>query len=778
MVMMSAVAGDVSRCRMRQLLKQVLRREKNVFSPVRVHRCLFHLKCSDKQQSQSQEDQQQVPKKDDQQMEKIRNIGIMAHIDAGKTTTTERMLYYSGLTHSVGEVHDGDTVMDFMEQERARGITINSAAITFPWKKHRLNLVDTPGHIDFTMEVERSLSVLDGAVAIFDASAGVEAQSLTVWRQADRYQVPRLCYLNKMDKPAADLSMCLTSIKDKLYTTPLVLQQPIGQGKGFTGVIDLIHMRRMVWNQNKRGDYGKSYQITNLLQENEKDLWEQAFLARCELTDTLADLDNTLAEYVLEKESIENIPPLLLEEAVRRATINQEAVPLLMGSSYKNTGVQPLMDAIIRYLPSPSERTNDTVSLYAPHLCAMAFKIIHDNQRGGVLTFIRIYSGQLEQGQRLYNINQEQGERVGRIMIAYADDLKEVSSVQAGNIVVVTGLKLTGTGDTLVGSQSIANSVMKKKSKETGERQTPILLGAQVPEPVFFCSVEAPSMSQQKALEEALVRLQREDPSLRVTVDQDTGQTVLSGMGELHLDIIRDRIWKEYKVEAELGPLQVAYRETSQTACTHTLDINKTIGDRKQQIKITLSIEPKRDEKFKSVNLAISKDTQENLCAVRHYHLAAINQGISAGLRSGPILGFPVVDVKVWLHWLEIGRGTSETMVSAAAAQCLHQLLQKSNAQLLEPFMQLEIITEEETTPSVLADISRRRGNVLQVAQRQDMKVIQVECPLAELVGYSTTLRTITSGTGFFSMELSDYRPMSLYDQALAIESITGFAPS
>ncbi|KAK7074553.1 G elongation factor, mitochondrial 2 [Halocaridina rubra] len=716
------------------------------------------------------------PAKDDlKHLNKIRNIGIMAHIDAGKTTTTERMLYYSGIIRTVGEVHDGDTVMDYMEQERNRGITITSAAITFPWADHRINLVDTPGHVDFTIEVERALRVLDGAVAIFDASAGVEAQSLTVWRQANSYEVPRICYLNKMDKPAASLAMCLDSIREKLHATPLVLQLPFIQGKTFTGVVDLLEMQKLKWNTQSSGrDYGRKY--AKIPMDADDDMWDQAFLARCELTDKLADLDLDLAEFVLENESIENVPSLKLKEAIRRVTLRQYAVPILLGSSYKNVGVQPLMDAVISYLPSPLENVHETVQLYAPHLCAMAFKIIHDKKRGGMLTFLRIYSGHLEQGQRIFNLNSNLTEKIGRVMIAFADEFKEVTEIKAGNIVVVTGLKITRTGDTLIASQSLTNSVQRKLDAKK-ENEAPMLMGMQIPDPVFFCSVEAPSLSQTKLLEEALDQLQKEDPSLRVTSDQETGQTVLSGMGELHLEIIRDRIFKEHKVDAYLGPLQVAYRETTVQACTHTLEINKVIGDVSQEVKITLSVEPKRDHKAKSVVFAKSKDSIENLNAIRKYQLAAVNRGITSALTSGPILGFQVVDVKIFLHWLEVGRRTSETMIAAAAAQCIHQLLQKANCQLLEPYMELEIITDESNSSVVLGDITRRRGNVLQIAQRQDMKVIIVECPLSELVGYSTALRTITSGTAVFSMELSSYKIMSSLDQAAAIESVTGFSP-
>ncbi|XP_068241002.1 ribosome-releasing factor 2, mitochondrial [Palaemon carinicauda] len=712
------------------------------------------------------------PVKDDlEHLHKIRNIGIMAHIDAGKTTTTERMLYYSGIIRTIGEVHDGDTVMDYMEQERNRGITITSAAITFPWHGHRINLVDTPGHVDFTMEVERALRVLDGAVAIFDASAGVEAQSITVWRQANSYQVPRLCYLNKMDKPNANLSLCLDSISEKLHASPLLLQLPVVQGNTFCGVIDLLTMKKLIWNSQKSKDYGRNF-ITQTLTADD-DIWDQAFLARCELTDKLTDLDLDLAEYVLEKESIENVPTELLMKAIRKVTLKQDAVPVLLGSSYKNMGVQPLLDAVVDYLPSPVDIIHETVKLYSPSLCAMAFKIIHDKQRGGMLTFLRIYSGHLEQGQRIFNMNNEITEKIGRVMIAFADEFKEVASIKSGNIVVVTGLKGTRTGDTLVASQSLAKSVQKASLKSKTE--VPLLMGLQIPDPVFFCSIEAPSLSQSKHLEEALDQLQKEDPSLKVTTDEDTGQIVLSGMGELHLDIIRDRILKEYKIDAELGPLQVAYKETCRISSVHTCDINKTIGDANQIVKITLSIEPEVNFIHKSVVLSRKKENQENLDSVKRHIMKAVNHGVNSALSSGPVLGFPVVDIKVCLHWLEIGHKTSETMVSAAAAQCVHQLLQKSNCQLLEPFMELEIIADESTLSAVLADITRRRGNIIRISQRQESKVINAECPLAELVGYSTALRTITSGTAVFSMELSSYKLMSAHDQSVAIERVTGF---
>ncbi|KAK8383669.1 hypothetical protein O3P69_015843 [Scylla paramamosain] len=710
-----------------------------------------------------------------QSLDHIRNIGIMAHIDAGKTTTTERMLFYGGVTRTLGEVHHGDTVMDYLDQERERGITITSAAITLPWADHRINLVDTPGHVDFTMEVERSLRVLDGAVAILDASAGVEAQTLTVWRQADRYRVPRFIYLNKMDKPAASVSLCLSSIRDKLHVLPLLLHLPLGQGKLFRGLVDLVTLQRLEWDLSS-SDRGRQYLQRALTPEEE--VWDEAQLARCELIDKLADLDTPLAEYVLEQESLENVPAPLMREAVRRVTLSQEAVPVLVGSSYKNVGVQPMMNAVVDFLPSPRDATQPpALSLYTPNLCALAFKIVHDKQRGGILTYLRVYSGCLEKGQRVYNVNGSRSEKLGQVLIAYADHYKEVASVEAGNIVVVTGLKGTNTGDTLVASQAVASAAKKKLAATGDEDTTPTLLGVEVPDPVFFCSVEAPSTSQQKALEMALVQLEREDPSLHVTQDEETGQTVLSGMGELHLEIIRDRIHKEHKVDAELGPLQVAYRETCGVPATHTLQVDKMIGDSRQQVKIVLSISPSQDHKFKSVSFEYSADNQENLQSLRRYHLSAINRGVSSGLRSGPVLGCPVVDVKVGLHWFEVRPGTSETMVAAAAAQCLQQVLAEGGCQLMEPIMVLEIVAEEDHTSTLLADLSRRRANVLHISHRHNMRVLLVECPLAELLGYSTAIRTLSSGTASFSMELSHYKLVNASQQAAVIEAVTGFQP-
>ncbi|KAB7495614.1 Ribosome-releasing factor 2, mitochondrial [Armadillidium nasatum] len=625
-----------------------------------------------------------------------RNIGIIAHIDAGKTTTTERMLYYSGRTSTVGEVHDGNTVTDYMDQERERGITITSAAISFPWKQHVFNLIDTPGHIDFTIEVERSLRVIDGAVAIFDASAGVEAQSLTVWLQADGYSLPRLCFLNKMDKTSADLNMCLESIHRKLNTKTLLLQHPLGVGKQFH-------------------DEGKNYFSTPLTEEYNKSLWEECIHKRSTLIEDLADVDNEVAEVVLEKESTHLVPPDVLSRALKRVTLQKLAVPVFVGSAYKNIGVQPLMDAICKYLPSPSEKVFPGVELYGSSLCAVAFKIIHHKQKG-LMTFIRVYSGTLLPGKRIFNASQNKNEKITNIYFPFADDYEQVSAA------------------------------------------------------------EAPSLSQQKTLDFALQQLLKEDPSLKLKYEEESGQNILAGMGELHLSIIKDRICKEYKVEAELGPLIISYRESLQEKLQHTINTNKTIGDVKNEVNVTLSLEPSDGYVFKGVEMAYTKENLDNLQSIRRHYMEALNRGIKSALVSGPLLRFPVINVKPKLHWLEVGRKTAETFVAAVAFQCIAEILKKGETYLLEPIMKVEVVVPEEKYSKVLADLSKRRADITSVEDRYDIKVIYAICPLAELVGFSSSIRAASSGLANFSLEFMFHRRMTEQECARTIASFSGFS--
>ncbi|XP_011541993.1 ribosome-releasing factor 2, mitochondrial isoform X3 [Homo sapiens] len=461
---------------------------------------------------------------------KIRNIGIMAHIDAGKTTTTERILYYSGYTRSLGDVDDGDTVTDFMAQERERGITIQSAAVTFDWKGYRVNLIDTPGHVDFTLEVERCLRVLDGAVAVFDASAGVEAQTLTVWRQADKHNIPRICFLNKMDKTGASFKYAVESIREKLKAKPLLLQLPIGEAKTFKGVVDVVMKEKLLWNCNSND--GKDFERKPLLEMNDPELLKETTEARNALIEQVADLDDEFADLVLEEfsENFDLLPAEKLQTAIHRVTLAQTAVPVLCGSALKNKGIQPLLDAVTMYLPSPEERNYEFLQWYKDDLCALAFKVLHDKQRGP-LVFMRIYSGTIKPQLAIHNINGNCTERISRLLLPFADQHVEIPSLTAGNIALTVGLKHTATGDTIVSSKSSALAAARraeregeKKHRQNNEAERLLLAGVEIPEPVFFCTIEPPSLSKQPDLEHALKCLQREDPSLKVRLDPDSGQ--------------------------------------------------------------------------------------------------------------------------------------------------------------------------------------------------------------------------------------------------------------
>ncbi|XP_006823391.1 ribosome-releasing factor 2, mitochondrial-like [Saccoglossus kowalevskii] len=732
---------------------------------------------------------------------KTRNIGIMAHIDAGKTTTTERMLYYSGFSRHLGDVDSGDTVMDYMAQERNRGITITSAAITFHWNNNRINLVDTPGHVDFTVEVERSLRVLDGAVAVFDASKGVQAQSLTVWRQADHYRIPRIAYLNKMDKFGADFEYSVNSIEEKLKVVPLLLQIPLGQHNTFSGVVDLITMETLTWSSKDHSDDGSKFERRALDKSLDKDLYDNALNMRENLIEQLGDLDDKMAELVLNAvdEDVSNISTEEIYSAVRRATLNLKAVPLLCGSALKNKAVQPLMDAINLYLPSPNECTHEFVQYYGKELCALAFKTITDRHRGA-LTFLRIYSGSIKSGAKLYNANRDVMEPVTRLLMAYADDFKEVPLITSGNIAVVMGFKETITGDTIVSSKSVLEAAKRARQRQLKEEgkldakevkemrkhkhnkhkrkhkelssDVPVLAGLEVPEPVFFCTIEAPSISQQKELDNALLCLMREDPSLQTRTDEDTGQTVLLGMGELHLDIIRDRIQNEYGIEAELGPLQVSYRETITKPSEEQITLDRTIGSKHHNVTVTLKVSPNPGSGVLE-HVMVSLDHPEQ--SYGSEMIEAVQTGVLSACTQGPLVGFPVLDIDVELHSLDVAAGTSSAMVSACASQCLHKALQSHGTRLLEPMMYLEVTTDEERLHSVLGDLSKRRAHVQDVQNRLDSRLVIAQTPLAKMMGYTTALRTLTSGTATCSLHLSHYELMSTQEQLKVVNKLGGF---
>uniref|UniRef100_A0A3Q2QDY2 Ribosome-releasing factor 2, mitochondrial n=1 Tax=Fundulus heteroclitus TaxID=8078 RepID=A0A3Q2QDY2_FUNHE len=705
---------------------------------------------------------------------KIRNIGIMAHIDAGKTTTTERMLYYSGYTRALGDVDDGDTVTDFMAQERERGITIQSAAVTFDWKTHRINLIDTPGHVDFTLEVERALRVLDGAVAVFDASAGVEAQTLTVWRQAEKHHIPCVCFLNKMDKPAADLSFSIESIRLKLKANPVLLQIPIGSGKNFTGVVDLLTNQKLTWELTLTRDDGRTFEVKSLGQCEDRELLQAASEARTALIEQVADLDDQFAELVLTdfSDNFDAVPADKLQEAVRRVTLARKGVPVLCGSSLKNKGVQPLLDAITAYLPAPNERHHDLVRWYKDDLCALAFKVLHDKQRGP-LVFLRIYSGTLKPQTAVHNINRNSTERMSRLLVPFADQHVEIPSMSAGNIALTVGLKQTVTGDTIVSSKASAAAAARRAQndsgtgKKRGEHADIVLSGVEVPDPVFFCTVEPPTMAKQADLENALKCLQREDPSLKVRADPDSGQTILCGMGELHIEIIHDRIRREYGIETHLGPLQVAYRETvlQEVSTADTLD--RTMGDRRHVASVSLTVRPAD----MSCDVAFTKELKEQ---IQPEMREAVENGVQSSYLQGPLLGYPVQGVSTLIHGISVEPGTSPAMVSACVSRCMLKALRLAGGQLLEPVMSLEVTVGEEHLGSVLGDLAQRRGTVRDIQSRHDNNVLLATVPLAEMMGYSTVLRTVTSGNATFSMELDAYQAMNPQAQSALLRRMSG----
>ncbi|KAF7662189.1 hypothetical protein LDENG_00243570 [Lucifuga dentata] len=711
---------------------------------------------------------------------KIRNIGIMAHIDAGKTTTTERMLYYSGYTRALGDVDDGDTVTDFMIQERERGITIQSAAVTFDWKNHRINLIDTPGHVDFTLEVERALRVLDGAVAVFDASAGVEAQTLTVWRQAEKHHVPCVCFLNKMDKPAANLDFSIESIRKKLKANPVLLQIPVGTGKDFTGVVDLLTNQKLLWKTKSIGDDGRVFETKQLCQSDNPELLQEAKDARVALIEQVADLDDEFAELLLTDfaDNFDAVPSSKLQEAVRRVTLARKGVPVLCGSSLRNKGVQPLLDAITAYLPSPSERHHDLVRWYKDDLCALAFKVLHDKQRGP-LVFVRIYSGTLKPQTAIHNINRNTTERMSRLLVPFADQHVEIPSLTTGNIALTVGLKQTVTGDTIVSSKSSAAAAAQRAQsdcgtgKKRGEHASMILSGVEVPDPVFFCTIEPPTMAKQADLENALNCLQREDPSLKVRIDPDSGQTILCGMGELHIEIIHDRIRREYKIETHLGPLQVAYRETILQHVSTTDTLDRTVGERRHVVTVDLAVSPTVDNFSMggSCDFAFKEEVQSELSAEMK---EAVENGVHSSYLQGPLLGYPLQGVSTLIQSVTMEPGTSPAMVSACVSRCMLKALRSAGGQVLEPVMSLEVTVGEEHLSSVLGDLAQRRGSVRDIQSRHDNKVLLATVPLAEMMGYSTILRTLTSGNATFSLELDSYEAMNPQEQSTLLKKAAG----
>jgi elongation factor G len=674
-------------------------------------------------------------------LENIRNIGIMAHIDAGKTTTTERILYYTGRTYKMGEVHEGAAVMDWMEQEQERGITITSAATTAEWKGHRINIIDTPGHVDFTVEVERSLRVLDGSIAIFDAVAGVEPQSETVWRQADHYRVPRIAYINKMDRIGADFERSVETMVERLGAHPVPVQLPIGSEADFLGIIDLIGMKAIIY----KDELGKEQEIVDIPAEYA----EQAEAAREHLLEEVSHYDDELVEMIVEEREI---PHDKLKAAIRKATLAIRMTPVLCGSSFKNKGVQPLLDAVLDYLPSPLDvppvegvepakgSSNGDEQPAVRHasddepFAALAFKIMADPYVGK-LTYFRVYSGKLEAGSRVLNVNTGRTERIGRILMMHANDREEVKEVYAGDIAAAVGIKKVTTGDTL----AAPDQAIRLETIEW-------------PEPVIKVAIEPRTKADQEKMATALGRLAEEDPTFQVRTNDETGQTEISGMGELHLEVLVDRMLREFKVGANVGRPQVSYRETIKgTAENVEGRFVRQTGGAGQYGIVYIDVEPAPGEGFDFVNKVRGG-------AVPTEFIPAVEKGVEEAMENGPRAGYPMVDVRVTL---EDGKyhetDSSEIAFKVAGSLALKEAARRAKPVLLEPIFAVEVVTPEEFMGDVIGDLNRRRGHVQGMEPRGNAQVVSAFVPLSEMFGYSTDLRSTTQGRATYTMQFERY---------------------
>jgi elongation factor G len=673
-------------------------------------------------------------------LEKIRNIGIMAHIDAGKTTTTERVLFYTGVSHKMGEVDQGTAVMDWMEQEQERGITITSAATTCFWKDHRINIIDTPGHVDFTIEVERSLRVLDGAVAVFCAVGGVEPQSETVWRQADRYGVPRIAFVNKMDRMGADFDRCLEMMRMRLGASPAAVQAPLGREQGFRGVVDLIAMRAIIWEESS---LGSTFRTVDIPAEARDEMEER----RAKLIEAVAETDEGLLEKYVEGR------PMTTEEietALRRATLQLKLVPVFCGAAFKNKGVQLLLDGIIRYLPSPLDvpaivgvtpkgeeetRVPDDEAPFA----ALAFKIMTDPFVGH-LTFLRVYSGHMRSGTQVLNSTKNVREKIGRLLKMHANKREEIKEVYAGDIVAAVGLRNSTTGDTLC------------------HPTRPIVLESlQIPKPVISIAIEPRSKADQERLGVSLAKIAAEDPSFTVRVDEETGETIISGMGELHLEIIVDRLVREFKVDANVGRPQVAYRETITRKVRAEGRFVRQTGGRGQYGHVWLELEP--NDRGAGIEF---RDRTVGGVVPREY-IGAVERGAREALERGVFAGYPIVDVRVSLvdgSYHEVD--SSEIAFTIAGSMAAKAGVKDGSPILLEPIMAVEVVVPEEFIGEVVGDFNGRRGRILQLETRPKVQMIKASVPLAQMFGYATDLRSATQGRATFHMQFSHYDPVPL----------------
>ncbi|MFZ1081543.1 MAG: elongation factor G [Candidatus Kryptoniota bacterium] len=685
-------------------------------------------------------------------LERTRNIGIMAHIDAGKTTTTERILFYTGKTHRLGEVHDGAATMDFMDQEKERGITITSAATTCFWRDHRINIIDTPGHVDFTIEVERSLRVLDGAIALFCAVGGVEPQSETVWRQADKYGVPRIAFVNKMDRVGADFFNVLQMMRTRLGANPVPIQLPIGEGDLFSGVVDLIKMKAVMYSETNLGTTWEEYAIPH-------DLVKISQEYRTKLLEAVSDIDDSLLVKYLDGKEISEEEII---STIRKATIDSKIVPVACGTAFKNKGVQRLMDCVVDFLPSPLDSgtthghdLNGKQTERPPSddekFSALAFKIMTDPYVGK-LTFFRVYSGTLSGGSYVFNSSTGRRERIGRVLRMHANHREDIETAFTGDIVAAVGLKFTKTGDTLC------------------DESSPIILEKMVfPEPVISVAIEPKTKADQERLGESLVKLTEEDPTFRMATDEETGQTIIRGMGELHLEIIVDRLKREFKVESNVGRPQVAYKETIKKKATQQGKFVRQSGGHGQYGDVWLEIEPNEKGKgFEFTNAIVGG-------VIPKEYIPAVSEGIHEALQSGVLAGYPVVDVKAKLFdgsFHEVD--SSEMAFKIAGSIAFKEGAKKADPVLLEPIMDVEVVTPEEYLGDVMGDLNSRRGRIEGIGARKDAQVVKAMVALSEMFGYATSLRSMTQGRAIFTMQFSHYDevPRSIAEQI--IEKVRG----
>jgi len=672
----------------------------------------------------------------------------MAHIDAGKTTTTERILFYTGVSHKIGEVHDGNATMDWMVQEQERGITITSAATTCYWRDHRINIIDTPGHVDFTIEVERSLRVLDGAVAVFDAVAGVEPQTETVWRQAERYRVPRMCFVNKMDRVGANFDRCVQMVKDRLGAKAVPLQIPIGSEDEFKGVVDLILGKALIFDDLSKG---KEYNIVDVPAE----LKDEYDALRLEMIEAIAEEDETLMEKYL---GGEELSPEEIRIGIRKATIGLSIVPVLCGSAFKNKGVQPLLDAVVDFLPCPTDipaivgmnPDNEDEQIECPcditkPLAALAFKLMSDPFIGH-LTFLRIYSGKIETGMTVLNASTGKRERIGRLLKMHANKREDIKEAYAGDIVAAVGMKTTSTGETLC------------------EEKHPVVLESlNIPEPVIEVAIEPKTKADRDTLSQALVKLAKEDPSFRVKTDEETNQTLIAGMGELHLEIIVDRLMREFNVNANVGAPQVAYRETITKSIKHENRYVKQTGGRGQYAHVVLTVGPKSDGGYEFVNSIVGG-------VIPKEYIPAVDKGIQNAMKAGVLAGFPVVDVKIDLTYGSYHEvDSSEQAFYICGSQAFKEACRAAGPVLLEPIMSVEVVTPEENLGDVMGDLNGRRGRVSNLEARAGSQVIRSHVPLSNMFGYATDLRSRTQGRATFTMQFDHYEqvPASLAEEII-----------